>query len=305
MAAAPKKDTAETPANTEPDPRPLPVAWQPFSPRGIAAFALASTARLLIVQLLVALIAAATTCLFLRSAWFPVVAEAIRQLPAKGDLVDGSLQISNTVPLTLASSRFLTIVLDPDHSGQFGLTSDLQVELGRTNLYLSAVLGLVPIEYPTEGVAAFNRTELVPWWGAWSQAVLGIAAALTVLSLIGLWAILAMAYTIPARIMAYLLDRDTGWTGIWRLAAAGLMPGAILMALAIMLYSLGLLDLVQLGFFSLFHLVVGWVFIFMSVLCLPHAKAATDPTTNPFDATTVTEPIPKKQSSANPFKDGQ
>ncbi len=62
-----------------------PVAWQPLTPRGVAAFARASGGRLLLVQLLLASLAAAVVVWFLQEAWFPVIHQAIGQLPGQGE----------------------------------------------------------------------------------------------------------------------------------------------------------------------------------------------------------------------------
>jgi len=61
-----------------------PFAWQPITPRGVAAFARASWGRVLLVQFLCALAAATAVVWFLETAWFPAVTEAIRQLPPPG-----------------------------------------------------------------------------------------------------------------------------------------------------------------------------------------------------------------------------
>ena len=73
---------APAPAVSE-KPRPA-VAWQPFTPRGIAAFAHATFGRLFLLQVVFALLAAGAVIWFLRTAWCPPVREAIRNLPASG-----------------------------------------------------------------------------------------------------------------------------------------------------------------------------------------------------------------------------
>ena len=66
-------------------------AWQPLTVRGVAAFARAPLGRLLLVQFMVALLAAGTIVWFLHKAWFPQISEAIRQLPLQGELRAGRL----------------------------------------------------------------------------------------------------------------------------------------------------------------------------------------------------------------------
>jgi hypothetical protein len=282
----------------------LPRAWQPFTPRGVAAFAAAGLGRLLAMQLLVALGIGAVIAWFVHSAWFPPITQAIRHLPGAGDIVNGRLPWTNTAPVTLAGNRFLTLVVDPDHTGRAGQTSDLQVEFGRTEAHLSGLLGTVVIRYPADHIVAFNRSDLTPWWGAWSQAVISGAVAGTVLYLLLIWAVLAGLYAPVVRMIAAWLRRPVTWGGAWRLGGAALMPGAVLLAGAIFLYNWNLIDLVRLGFVTVFHLVVGWVFLAVSVLCLPRAKQTTPAQGNPFASPERKDRQPRPAAKENPFSDG-
>ncbi len=239
-----------------------------------------------------ALLAAAAVCGLLHWACFPVVNVAIRQLPIRGDIVDGRMPWTNATPILLAGNPILAIVVDPEHTGQLGQTADLQVEFGRTNIHFSALLGYAEIPYPDEIIAAFNRTDLVPWWGAWSQALLGCTALGMLLWLMFVWAALALLYMGPAKAMATIADRALGWRGAWRLCSAALMPGACLVIGATVLYSLTVIDLVRFGFFIIFHLVVGWIYIFASIWCLPKMKVMKS---NPFTS------VASLPGSSNPF----
>ena len=55
--------------------QPSSFAWEPLTPRGVAAFARASWGRLWLAQLIVALLAGAVTTWFLYEEWLPVVYE--------------------------------------------------------------------------------------------------------------------------------------------------------------------------------------------------------------------------------------
>jgi hypothetical protein len=298
MSAEPEQSQS---ADGEGTPAP-PRAWQPFTPRGIAAFAAASTGRLLVAQLLMSLFVGLVAAWFLHAAWFPPISQAIRHLPASGDIVNGRLQWTNAAPVTLAGNRFLAIVVDPDHTGRAGQTSDLQVEFGRAEARLSGLLGVAPIRYPADQVVAFNRRDLMPWWGAWSQAVLSGAIAGTVLGLLLTWALLAAVYTPVTRAVASFFDRPLRWSQAWRLGGAALMPGALLMAGAIGLYGWNLIDLVRLGFVMVFHLVAGWVFLVVSVLCLPRAQAIVPVKGNPFAQGDGKTRERAEKETKNPFK---
>ena len=65
------------------------VAWEPFTPRGVAAFASAGLGRLLLVQFIVALLAAAAVVWFMDKGCFPVMGAAVQKLPATGEIRSG------------------------------------------------------------------------------------------------------------------------------------------------------------------------------------------------------------------------
>ena len=206
-------------------------AWQPLTLRGVAAFARASLGRLLLVQLIVALVAAGAVVWFLHQAWFPTIGEAIRQLPPQGELRSGRLDWPGPTPARLAEGRFLALVVDLDHSRRGALPGACAGGVWPDRLPgLYAVRLRWQCAYPPRlGRWRFNRTELGPWWGAWAPAILAIVAMLVVTGLMVSWACLATVYFLPAWLVGFFANRDLSLRGSWRLAGAALMPGALLM----------------------------------------------------------------------------
>jgi hypothetical protein len=250
-------------------------AWQPLTVRGVAAFARAPLWRLLIVQFIVALLAAGTVVWFLHKAWFPQIIEAIRQLPPQGELRSGGLDWHGPTPARLAEGRFLALVIDLDHRGEARSPAHVQVEFGRTNCMVFSLLGYVQGAYPRGRIVAFNSAELGPWWGAWAPAILAMAAGLVVVGLILTWACLATVYFLPVWLIGFFANRDLNLRASWRLAGAALMPGALFMCAVVCLYGGGLLDLVRLAVAGALHLVLSWVYLIISPLCLPRHPAVT------------------------------
>jgi hypothetical protein len=257
-------------------------AWQPLTVRGVAAFAQASLGRLLLVQLIVALLVAGTVVWFLHTCWFPIIGEAIRGLPPQGEIRSGSLDWTGPSPARLADGRFLAIIVDLGHTGGARSPAHVQVEFGRADLQVYTLLGVVRAAYPRDRALASNRMELGPWWGAWAPAILTMAAGSVVVGLMVIWACLATVYCVPAWLIGFFADRHCGLGGSWRLAGAALMPGALWMCAAILLYGWGALDLVRLAVAGAVHLVMGWVYLLASPLYLPrHPMVAAN--SNPFE----------------------
>jgi hypothetical protein len=248
----------------------------------VAAFAYASWGRLLAVQLIVALLAAAAVVWFLRTAWFPTISQAISQLPVAGEIRSGRLDWHDKSSAGLAEGRFLAFTVDLKHEGKSRSPAHLQVEFGETDYQIFSLLGFVGGPYHPQWVVPFNREDLVPWWGAWRPALLGIAAILVLAGLMLAWTLLATIYALPVWLLGFFANRDLSWRGSWCLAGAALMPGALLLVTAILLYGSDAFGLVELAVAGGLHFVIGWFYLVASPLRLPPHPAVSGVKENPF-----------------------
>ena len=253
-----------------------PVAWEPLTPRGVAAFASARLSRLLLVQFVIASLAAAAVVWFLSDGWFPTVRAAIRNLPAQGVIRSGRLDWPDNPPRLLAGGRFLAFIVDLNHSGQTQSPADVQIEFGRETVRVVSFLGYAEWNYPPDWTMAFNRTDLEPLWGAWEPELLAITVLALVAGLMLAWAALATIYFLPVRLISFFANRDLNFRGSWKLAGAALMPGALLLTAAIVLYGFAALDLIQFCFISGAHFALGWIYLFLSQLFLPRIDSMFD-----------------------------
>jgi hypothetical protein len=255
-------------------------AWEPVTPRGVAAFARASLERLVVVQSIFALLAAAAFTWLLSDGFFPTVDAAVGRLPATGEIRSGKLSLLDTTPAILAEGRLLAFDVDLKHSRQIRSPADFQVEFGENSLLIFSLFGETEIAYPDGQYFAFNRNDVQPLWGAWSPDLLALAAIGTFLGLMFAWVLLATLYFLPVWLICFFANRDLNFRQSWRLAGAALMPGALLMSLSLVLYDWGDCDVVQLCFAFGFHLVIGWIYLFISPLFLNRALPSS--TKNPF-----------------------
>ena len=263
-------------------------AWLPVTPRGVAAFALAKTSRLLFVQFVVALLASFAIGWFLHHAWAPSVREAIAKIPDDACIQSGALSWPTNSPVLLSEGHFLGIAVDLDHSGQMTPTSHLQIEFGRSGWQASSLLGVLDppswlkTTYPSDVRVALGRSELEPWWGAREPFLILIVMAGVVVWLMTTWTMLATLYMLPVWLMGFFTNRSLGWRGSWRLAGAALMPGALLLSAAIVLYGLRALDVMKLGVAFGIHLLLGWIYLFVGPLFLSRHPDAPATAPNPF-----------------------
>ena len=264
-------------------------AWQPFTPRGVAAFARASWRRLLLVQFVCALVAAAAVIGFLQQSWFPVIEQAINQLPSEGEIRAQRLNWRGDSPVSLAENRFLAITVDLNHTGGVRSPAHVQFEFGHADVKILSLLGSVETRYPPAWRIAFSRAELVPWWGAWGPPILAIAAGCVLLWLMLSWALLASLYSVPAWLIGFFGNRELSLRGSWLLAGAALMPGAIFFTLAILLYNFGALDLVRLAVAAGSHIIVGWVYVVAGVISSSRQQGIAAEKKDPFGITGITK----------------
>jgi hypothetical protein len=274
----------------------LPAAWQPLTPRGVAAFSRATLGRVLLLQFIVALLVTASVIWFLATTWFPSIRDAIRQLPETGQVQNQELDSPRTSNAPLVETRLLGIVMDLEGVGTPALSSDLRAVFHRRSFALCGVLGCLVFDYPRDRTVPFNRLELESWRVAWAP-VLYTAIALAVIGWLFLnWVLLATIYCPLVRIYSFFKDRQITLAGSWKLCAAALLPGALMTAIGVVLYGTGMIDLVSLLVLFVLHVTVGWAYLLASPLRLPGASDALSvPKQNPF--------TPPGEAPTNPFTD--
>jgi len=243
-------------------------AYEPLTPRGVAAFSHARLNRLLLVQFVVAVVAAIAVDGFLDTGCFPTITAAIKQMPDQGEIRATQLNWHGESPVLLAEGGFLAFDVDLEHIGQIHSPAQMQIEFGKESVRVFSLLGYREWDYPSGWIMSFNRTDLEPLWRAWKPDILAIAASAVIVGLMLSWAVLATVYFFPAWLICFFADRDLNFRQCWRLAGAALMPGALLLTAATALYALGLLDLIQMSFAFGAHFVLGWIYLFISPLFL-------------------------------------
>ena len=255
-------------------------AWEPITPRGVAAFARGSFERLFVMQSVFALIGAAAVVWILSDGIFPTIATAIGRLPDVGAIHAGQLDWRADSPVLLAEGKILAISVDLEHTGSLHSPADFPFEFGRDTVCIFSLFGEAEINYPPGYLIAANQPDAQPAWGAWAPDILGLAAIGVFLGLLLVWAALATIYFLPVWLVCLFSNRDLNFRASWKLAAAALMPGALLMSLALVLYDVGVFDPVQLCFAFGMHFVIGWIYLFVSPMFLNRALPAEKK--NPF-----------------------
>jgi hypothetical protein len=257
--------------------------WLPLIPQAIAAFSQPGTlGRLLLVQIVVGLIVGATVAMFLYWECYPTLGVAIERLPEEGEIRSTQLDWRGESPGMIAEGRFLALTVDLDHSGGLRSPAYVQVEFGKTDLRMRSLFGVMDLNYPKGWVIAVNRAQLKPLWGAWEAPILALAVFASALWLLLSWWGLGAIHAPIAWIAGVFTNHEQNVFRMWKLSAAALMPGALLMAAGILAFNFGLMDLVGLLFTFCIHFVVGWVYLFLSLMFVPKPGGASEKKKNPF-----------------------
>ena len=268
-------------------------AWQPLTPRGVAAFAPASFTRLFFVQFIVASLFVLAMLGFLRVAWLPVVMEGVRQLPETGAIRGGELDFPGSSPTRLAENPRLAMVVDLAAAGTTGRTADLEVTFEKDRVVVCSPIGCWGRIYPRDYIISFNRAEVEAAWGAWRWALMTILVVATVVTLLLTWWVVGLIYVPLVKVFTLFADRHITWAGAWRLSMAALLPGALMVAGAILLYTFGTIDLLRLALLHLLHIIAGLFFVITSPYFLAPVSAKTG--ANPFGSP------PQASQPASPF----
>jgi hypothetical protein len=254
---------------------------EPFTPRGVAAFARAKLSHLLLAQCIFAIVAAIVVAWFFYARCFPVIQTAVENLPSDGQIQSGKLDWGGSSIQTLAEGGFLAFDVDLYHSGQFRSTADLQIEFGLESVRVFSLFGYSEFIYPPNGFMQFNRPQVQPLWNAWRSIILFAIAAATFVSLLLTWWLLAALYSLPVWLIGFFTNRDLDLRASWKLSCAALLPGALLMIFGIFLYGCGLLNLIS--FLCIFgaHFVLGWLYLLFALPFFTRI-ATTTAAGNPF-----------------------
>ena len=261
----------------------LPAAWQPFTFRGVAAFAVASYQRLFWIQTFLAALCAAAIVWALHHAWVPGIRSAVRNLPNEAPSRAGKLIYPPSAPALLAESRHLAILLKPEGTTA---ASDVRIELQPEGVRVCSLMGCWFRPYPKNRTIHFTRPEAIPWWDAWQPIVLGIVAIGSGLFFLAVWTVLATTMFLFVRLYAYFADRQATIGGSWKMSAAAFLPGSLALIAALVLYALGIVDLIRFLLAVPGHLLIALVYLAFAPLKVDRIPAVPPPSLNPFTATT-------------------
>jgi hypothetical protein len=257
--------------------------WQPLTFGGVAAFARGSLFRLIQVQALSVALVAVCFVAFVASAWFPVIDQAMTQLPEEARIRHGQMQWPATEPITLGQTSFLAIAVNPRELQSPGYVADLELLLGPEGFRWSSLLGHWSLPYPRGWLFELSRKRAEAWWGAWRRPLMIAGFVGTWMFLMGFGWIAGLLGAFPVRAIARTLRRQADLAGCWRVAVAGLIPSGFWFAASLVLYGAQQLPLAGFLIFLPITVLLACLYLIGASLCLPRIPPHPRRTGNPFN----------------------
>jgi hypothetical protein len=217
-----------------------------------------------------------------QQAWVPTITEAVRGLPAEGEIRAGKLNWRGESPQRLAEGRFLALTVDLKNEGRLRSPAHVEVVFNQTGFRFLSLFGFAKVNYPQGWRLAFNRAELEAWWGAWRPAISAIVITLLVTGVLLLWSALATLYCLPVWLAGFFANREIGLGGSWRLSGAVLLPGVVFLMAAIFFYGMGAVDLIRLALALPLYVLIGWGYLWAGIARLPRHPEVPSGKGNPF-----------------------
>ena len=201
---------------------------------------------------------------------FPTVRAAIRNLPDAGENFRSASWTGAAIcHKLLAEGKFLAFDVDLKHSGQIHSTADVQIEFGENSVRVFSLLGYAEIflsARPLRAVQSHANSNRSGARGRRKFYFSPPSPRFCCCQAGGCWRRFIFC---RSGFSDFFANRDLNFRASWKLSGAALMPGALLMAAGILLYDFGLLNLVSFGFVFAAHFVLGWIYLFVSLLFLP------------------------------------
>ncbi len=274
----------------------------PFTFRGVASFAHAPFWGLAAISLSLALLLSGLALHWVNRAIIPPIRQAVEGLPTQAQLKAGILTWPEAAGPLLCEGPFLSLAVNPSDSRLMGQSADFQLDFRRDRFLLRTVLGEWSYSYDDRWALSLARAEVEPWWGAWQPFIQGGVFIGTFLFLQLSWLGLSIGASFFVRGSGVMLRRNIAWLGSWQLSYAALFPGAMLMGLAIILYTTLQLSLTGLMILMPTHLIVGLLYLIGGTVVLPPRAREVSRIPNPFGS----RPDPTKKLKSgrkNPFRD--
>ncbi len=282
-------------------------AWQTLTGRGIAAFAHSGSGRLLGFQSIAAAGVAVVFVLALRLTLFPAVEASLRSLPGNAVVRNGRMQWPGTNAVRLGENAWVDFVVTPGTSDPLGQTADFQFDLRPAFVRVQGALGHVDLPWHRDLQLDLGRIPAAATWGAWRGVGQALLACGVFVWMFVVWWILSAVYAIPGWLLSTVLGRSIPIAGLWRMAGAALVTGAIVASVGFLGYATRRWQLTGLIVIQTVHFVLSPVWLGWGIVSTPRGGTAPEEESEMEAVTAGKGATPRKKrkpkKAKNPFKD--
>lgn len=259
-----------------------PGPLSPLAPNLTARAATANGSTALAVTVLYAVALALFILGVVGYQYVPALDEAADNFPNSTQLKLGKLTYEGPDLIALSNHPRLLIALSsaPDITPED--FSDLTILLSPETVRFRFQFGEFSFQYPVKWFAEATDEGLSGAWDPWRIVFLGAVFVGTLLSMLIFWTGFAGLYTIPVFALGTLIfNRELTLPGSWRLCVVSLISGGILCVTGFIAYSFAWIDPLTLVLLLPGQLLLGWVWIWIALICLPGASAKDFRTSKP------------------------
>lgn len=272
----------------------------PLTPFGAADFRHATGIRLFVIALLFAIGCSAVMVWAMERSYVPVLEQCFANANDNSTIASGRFNSGFTVPAQkLGSNNFLEVWAVQSARTQTPQTAHIRCLLAPDVIRFQSELGYyMELPYPSGWFIKTDSQHLLSFW-ATSQTlfpfILGIS---TILIILFSWAVLSIFYMIFVAVFSAMIHRFPGLSQSYKIGMCGAIFGGVVWSIAVVLYTLEYMPFVMITAFSAGQVFTAFVFLLLTVFCLPgEAREANSEATGDDDPFTTASP----DNSGNPF----
>lgn len=270
----------------------------PFTIRGIARWALRDGEALMAYILAMGFLVACSSGWVFGGTWLPVLESALKVCPEGVLFESGRLVAAEPTSKILASNTFFSIAIRTHPGLESASTSDVRVLLDEAQLRIGSLAGFLSIPYPPGFTMHLDSNNLYPWWSSRRFFVCLVGWGCMWAGILACWCMLAAIYAMPFHLLAYLFCRECSSRLAFRMNLMSLIPPALFMTLALVLYGQQRLHLQELLVACVIHIPLAWILALLSLFHLDRRPSRTasrgqdvEPSPNPFGKRPKAAPV--------------
>lgn len=242
----------------------------PLAPFLTARAASARGTTALATTLLYAILCALAVMAIVWSQYVVALDDAADNVPTSTRLTLSRLSFQGPDVITLAAMPRVVVYMFRRDPASPEVSRDLELGFGPEALRVQTRFSRWELPYPLRWEVTATGKGLATEWEPWRFVFLGLIFLAAFAAIACTWVLLAALYTLPVFAIANIvMEREISPGGAWRICLLSLVPGGLFGVALFGVYTFGLIDLLTLAVCLPAQLIVGWLWLWMTITSLP------------------------------------